>query len=265
LLYIFLIFESIYQLCYYDLFFGANSIVFVEPNSIGFFKDFAFLLYNSESVSLSTYFICATLILSLLNLFTTRFHFITDFLLWFLVINLHHRIYPALTGGDNLVNQFLFFNCFLSATFLIQTSWKSELKICFHNIALVAIIIQVCLVYFLSALAKLSDTEWRGGSALIAISQIRHFSLFSSPGSDKTLEPVLIFLNYVVLFYQLLFPVLIWVKRIKKPLLILGILMHVYIAFVMGLVSFGFIMILAYVFFWPDKLWSGKFFRLLFS
>jgi hypothetical protein len=53
-----------------------------------------------------------------------------------------------------------------------------------------------------------------------------------------------------VLAYQILFPAVVWFKKIKKPFLILGILMHVYISLVMGLVLFGLIMIICYAIFW---------------
>lgn len=253
LLYLFLLCEGIYYLLYYDLFFGNDSIVFVTPKSIGLVKGLAYLLYNSGSVILSRYFILAVLALSLINLFTARLYFIIDFLLWILVINLNNRIYPALTAGDILLNQFLFFNCFLSGAFTLRSSWQNELKIFLHNLSVIAIIVQISLVYLLSALAKSDDEDWLRGTALIAVSQIRHFSLFSFLSYSEKLEPLYIFMNYLVLFYQLFFPVLVWIRKIKKPMLLLGILMHLFIAFVMGLVGFGFIMILAYVFFWPPK------------
>ena len=253
LLYCFLLVECCYYFAYFDLFFGENSIVFVSPKTIVFFRSLAFLLYSSRSAGLSFCFISLVFVLSLLNLFSRRFHFISDLLLWFLVVNIHHRIYPALTGGNNLLNQLLFFNWFLSASFIKQPGWKNELRICLHNLGLSAIMVQVCIVYFLSALAKLGDPQWLSGTAIIAISQVQHFSLFSFLSYSKPLAPVFIFFNYFVLFYQLSFPLMIWVKKIKKPLLLIGIGMHLYIAFVMGLVSFGFIMILAYVLFWPSK------------
>lgn len=253
LLYLFLIIESIYYLSYYDLLFGANSIVTVRPADIGYFKHFAFILYDSEYAGLGFCFLVAILLFSLLNLFTQRFALSTNFLLWLLMINIHNRIYPTLTGGNNLLNQLLFFNCFLSATFLKDEKWQTRLKTAFHNIGLTAIILQLCLLYFFSALAKLEDPDWLSGQAIVTISQIERFSLFSSPEFLSALKPFLVFINYLVLFYQLLFPVFIWFPKIKKPFLIIGILMHLYIAFFMGLVSFGFVMILGYVFFWPAK------------
>ncbi|PBQ31767.1 hypothetical protein CNR22_08280 [Sphingobacteriaceae bacterium] len=253
LLYLFLIIESLYYLAYFDVLFGANSIVTVSSGPIGYFKHLAFILYDSEYTSFGFCFLLAVLCLSLLNLFTVRFALPVNVLLWFLMINIHNRIYPTLTGGSNLLNQLLFFNCFLSATFSEEKTSRNELKICLHNMGLLAIAGQICLLYLYSALAKFEDPQWVSGQAIATISQIQRFSLFSSPDNFRALNPALIFVNYVVLFYQLLFPVFIWISKIKKPLLIIGILMHLYIAFFMGLVSFGFVMILGYVFFWPVK------------
>lgn len=247
-LYIFLIVECVYYLCYFDLLFGENSIVFFNPRDIGFFRNIAFYLYNSTSSTTALFFILGIIFLSLWNLFVQRLGFLMDLLLWLLVINLHNRIYPALTGGNNLLNQFLFFNCFLSSGFTLSEKWYSPYKICLHNLGVLAIMAQICLLYFLSALAKLGDEEWCSGMALMDIEQIHHFSTYSAP---KLPALISLILNYLVLFYQLLFPVLIWIKKIKKPFLLVGIGMHLYIAFVMGLVSFGLIMILGYLFFWP--------------
>lgn len=253
LLYLFLIVESLYYLNYYDLLFGANSIVTVTPGEPGYFKHFAFVLYNSDYAGLGFYFLIAILLLSLLQLFTRKFSFVVNFILWLLMINIHNRIYPTLTGGNNLLNQFLFFNCFLSATFLKDEQWQTQLKIAFHNLGLLAIILQICLLYLFSAVAKFSDPEWLSGQAITTICQIARFSLFSSPAYINSWKPILVFINYLVLFYQLLFPAFIWFSKIKKPFLIMGIIMHLYIAFFMGLVSFGFVMMLGYVFFWPVK------------
>ena len=107
------------------------------------------------------------------------------------------------------------------------------------------------MVYFLSALAKLNNEEWLNGSAISNTLQVQQYSLeiFSN-----TKQNALSFIfNYLVLFYQLFFPLVIWFKKIKKPFLIIGIIMHLFIAFVMGLMSFGFIMILGYIYFYDFK------------
>ncbi len=246
LLYIFVIIKCIYWLCYYNLLFGENSIVYTEPHSIGFIKDFAFYLYNSNSTNLGYVFLVSAILLSILPFFFRKLYLISDFILWILIINISNKLYPTLTGGDYLMNQFLLFNCFLAFE-----KNRNNFKIIFHNFACIALVIQICMVYFLSALAKLNSAEWLNGSAIATTLQIKQYAL--EPFSDTKQNALSFILNYVVLFYQLFFPLVIWFKKIKKPFLIIGIIMHLFIAFAMGLMSFGFIMILGYVYFYDFK------------
>ena len=190
--------------------------------------------------------------LAALGFFKLRIY-LTDFLIWFIVINIHNRIYPALTGGDYLLNQLLFFNIFISGKYILKNDWKNQIKKCLHNLGVFAIMTQICLVYFFSALAKLHDENWLNGTAVLMTSQVDHFSLPIISNNAARFTFLLVFLNYLVLFYQVLFPIVIWIKKIKKTFIVIGILMHLYIAFVMGLVSFGLIMILPYIYFWPEK------------
>lgn len=253
LLYIFVIIKCTYWLCYYNLLFGKNSIVYKEPHSIGFIKDVAFYLYNSTSNNLGYLFLGGAILLSILSFILSRhpqrsrrIYVISDFILWLLVINISNNLYPTLTGGDYLLNQFLLFNCFL--TFEKN---KNYFKIPLHNFASIAIVIQICLVYFLSAIAKLSNADWLNGSAISETLQVQHYSLeLFSHTKQNILNSTI---NYVVLFYQLFFPIVIWFKKVKKPFLIIGIVMHLFIAFIMGLMSFGFIMILGYIYFYDFK------------
>lgn len=253
LLYVYLILRSALWLFHYDLLFGKHSLVVSTPQSIGAIKDLAFILYSHSEIYLSLAALILVLLLSGLNLFMAKAYIVADLFIWLLVLNIHNKIYPSLTGGDLLLNQFMFFNCFICNSFFKKDTWQNTIKVCLHNTAVVAVIIQLCLVYFLSGLAKAGDAEWVSGKALIFISQIQHFSLYSSLKYDPRLDLFYISLNYLVLFYQLFFPILIWIRKIKKPLLIAGILMHLYIGLVMGLPEFSAIMIIAYVYFWPVK------------
>ena len=251
LLYLFVVIKCVYWLCYFDLLFGNNSIVYSPNQSIGVFKNLAYILSVYPSHNLSLAFILLISTFSCINFFK-HLYFIPDLFIWFMVININNKIYPTLTGGDHLLAQFLFFNAFLTSASVTNSTWRTSIKTVLHNLAVLAVIIQICLVYFLSALAKLTDEGWLFGSALISISQINHFSLYSLK-YEQLFNPFFVILNYLVLAYQLLFPFLIWFQKIKKPLLIFGVLMHLYIAFVMGILAFGIIMVLAYIYFWPMK------------
>ncbi len=256
-LYCLLVVRAIYWLVYYDYLFGVQSIIPIRPAFINPLTDLAFLLYNHPSQNLAYYFIISVIVLSVISLFAfevmpSKASFIINFFIFLLVINLQHKIYSTLTGGSYLLNQFLLFNCFLSTTYHVQQNWPSSLKVIMHNFAGLAIIIQVCLVYLLSAIAKCNNAQWLNGTALYALSNVHHYFLYV--GSSKpSFDWLFVFLNYVVIIYQLFFPTLIFFRRVKKPIILIGVAMHLYIALVMGLVEFGLVMIIAYNYFWPFK------------
>jgi hypothetical protein len=254
-LYFFLVVKTIAWLWFYDLYFGANAIVYSKHFLPSGLRDVPFLLYAYSSPVLAYFFIVPLLCMCLFALKFDKHYFIADFFIWFLIININNKIYPTLTGGDYLLNQFLFFNCWLCSQKKADSTphWSSDLKKFFHNLSIIAIIIQVCLVYFLSALAKCNDENWISGNALDEISKVHHFSLFSVIPRTASSSVFLMIINYVIVFYQLLFPLLIWIKKIKRPFICFGILMHLYIALVMGLVEFSVIMLIAYIYFWPTK------------
>ncbi len=251
LLYLFIVIKVIYWLWYYDLYFGQNAIAFIKPHSLGAFKDVAFFLYNNTSFGAGYFFIFGTLFFLALSYFVKKMPFLLEFILWLLVLNIHNKLYPTLTGGDHLLNQFLFFNCFLSKTHSSSSVFQNELKKCFHNFGVLAIIIQIQLVYLIAGIAKLNSSDWLSGVAIINLGEVKYFNLYSNTFSVAGIFGY--FFNYLILFYQLLFPVLIWIEKIKKPLLVIGILTHLYIAFVMGILGFGLIMLIPYVYFWPVK------------
>jgi hypothetical protein len=246
----------------YDLLFGNYSVVFANPRPVGPIKETAFILYNNSNTHLPIIFLVGLLLLSVFKLLKRGPYLVPDFIIWLLVINIQFKIYAAITGGDNLLVQLLFFNCFLSDDFRTHGNIKHSVKKGLHNFSLIAVIIQICLVYFVSAVAKLSDAAWISGKALEMISHISHFSMYTFPSRTDNLPIFLVALNYLVLFYQLFFPLMVFWRQIKLPYLMLGVLMHIYISLVMGLVTFGMIMIISYVLFlpfvirayWPFKL-----------
>lgn len=252
LLWLFLVIKCIYWIQYFDLLFGKNSFVFLKEFDAGLLTNTAFILNKPQHSELCIWALVLLMTLSLLSLMNLKIMFVFDFLIWFLVINLHNRIYPTLTGGDYLLNQFLFFSIFIQTGFANVVNWKNHFKTFLHNFGVSAVLLQVCYVYVVSGITKLYDQDWMNGEAVAMISQIDHYSL----SSRLTFDVNSIFakiLNYLVILYQLMFPVLIWITKIKKPLIIFGIIIHLYIAIVMGLVNFGLLMLIAYVYFWPSK------------
>lgn len=241
---------------HYDLLFGPNSIVYPVDMGVQGFQKPAFLLFIIKWPALPLVFLLLVVFFSLGLLFykNVPFYFLipANFIIWLAVINLHNRIYPTLTGGNYLLNQFLFFNIFLSTFSGHSSNAFPVIRIGMHNFAIFGVMLQVCLVYSSSAITKLSDPLWRSGLALDQTLQIHHYFIFGS-APFLFFRPLIIFLNYAVICYQVLFPLFVFLPVLKKPFLIAGILMHLYIALIMGLLDFGVIMIVGYIYFWPFK------------
>ncbi len=248
-LYLLVLLKCGYWLWHYDVLFGENSIIYRAQGHTNFIKDLAYILYNNKSEMLPLYFIIASVSICLLMLLRRRNNVTADLALWLLVENLHYSCYATLTGGDYLLNQFLFFNAFIVADTASDRGKYRDLYLCLHNAAICAVVIQVCIVYMAAGLAKLNDEAWLDGSAASVINRISHFSL--GTGNTNSWDGFHRAATYMVFAYQLAFPLLIWVRPLKVPLLVLGALMHVYIAIIAGLVVFSAVMLAGYIYFWP--------------
>ncbi len=219
-------------------------MVFTRPLFTDTLQDLVFALNNHYSASLGGACILVLAVLSWIGLIR-RSNYLTNLLLWLLVLNLNSYLYATLTAGDYLLNQLLFFNIFFSVRPGTSAFFR-DLKTAFHNMALAGIKTQVCLAYFLAGWFKLTDAAWLGGSAVHQAFQIPEYT--SSLLMSLPLWFCMV-LNYATMAYQLLFPFTIWFRPCKIYLLAFGILQHLVIAFCMGLFSFGIIMIICYILF----------------
>lgn len=219
-------------------------MIFNQPVFTDGIQDLVFILNNHYSRNLSIVFILALGALSLAGLFK-RSNYVTNLLLWLVVLNMNSYLYATLTAGDYLLNQLLFFNIFFSAK-AHGKPFFNVLRFAFHNMALAGIKIQICLAYVLAGWFKLTDAAWLDGSAVYHIFQIPEYTnalLMSLPFW------VCMVLNYATMIYQLVFPLTIWFRPFKIYLMAFGIIQHLIITFCMGLFSFGIIMIICYILF----------------
>ena len=250
LLAVFLIFKCVYWGLDYGLLFGENSAVYKNLVSLPFWQKPAFFLYWSGSIVLPRGFLIVAFLSALYILVSKRHLRLVFFIVWFCIVNINNNVYITLSAGDYLFQHLLFFSIFLSDGKEKSTPLKSGIDISFHNAGMIALRLQVCIVYFYAAYAKLLDQDWMNGTAVNGTFSAHEFSmpfLYQSNGLTG------IVLGYLVIGYQLLFPLVVWMKKIKKWFLLIGVLQHLFIAFVIGLPSFGFIMIIAYAVFYAPR------------
>lgn len=245
------LYKCLYWLVDFSLLFSPDNIIYHNNVQLSWWKNGAFILFNHPTPLCSGIFIGLIFLISLYILFGSKFHRLAFFILWLLVSNINNNVFCTMTGGDVLFQHLLFFCMFLSNGKQKQDPVITDLDTAIHNSGVIALHMQVCLVYFLNGLAKLSDMDWLNGNALSDSLAIHEFSLPMFYESKGTFTAIL---NYLVIWYQLLFPVLVYIKKIKKWYLLLGVIQQLFIIFILGLPSFGLIMIVAYaIFYSPSK------------
>lgn len=219
-------------------------MVYTRMGFMGGITDVVFTLNNHYSKYLSILFITLLALLSIIGLLKTS-NYITNTLLWLVMHNISNYLYATLTAGDYLLNQLLLFNIFFS-TSASKSIISDELKNALHNTALIAAKAQICLAYLLAGWFKLTDETWLQG---MAVYHTFHLPEYSTAVLQHLPLTVCITLNYFIITYQVLFPCLVWIRSLKTYCLGLGVLQHLVIAFGMGLVSFGIIMMICYLLF----------------
>lgn len=206
------------------------------------------LLHTMHSLFLLTLLFCAAG-------FLTRISCIAAFLLHLMFLN---RNMSVMFGVDMIGTFYMLYMCFArSNAYLSVDSRLFSLKpkqTELSHIALRLMQIQLCVIYAFSGLEKLKGVRWWDGSALwdvLSMGNMQRWDL-----SFVAHAPILLAAGvYVVLFWEIYFPILIWVKKLRNPMLLFGVGMHIGIFLFMNLPSFGAMMISLYILFLdPEEL-----------
>jgi uncharacterized membrane protein YphA (DoxX/SURF4 family) len=105
--------------------------------------------------------------------------------------------------------------------------------------------IQVCIIYGYSGLEKLMGSHWWRGDALweiLANSQSATWNF----GWTAELPVFIVIGTYATLAWEIYFPALIWIGRLRPWVLLFGVLMHLGIAITINIPFFSFLMISSY-------------------
>jgi hypothetical protein len=257
LLFAYVLFNAAQMAGSFSLLYGNHSAILTRDLHGLTLTTFVNLLSVSAVKSYWDLFLIVQVIFAVLGLFGF-FPRLCTMAVFFTTINLQNRIYATLTGGDVLLQLQLFYLMFVS-------DGKSPLPLAnaFDHVFFRLCQVQVLLVYLVSALYKLQSPEWLEGSALQRILLVNEYSL---PGLQKLVIAFpLVFrlLTWLALCYQLLFPALVFSRRLKNYVLLGGVLFHIFIAFGMGLFNFSLVMICCYVLFYDGRTAVANQFELL--
>ncbi|MBI2825721.1 MAG: HTTM domain-containing protein [Planctomycetia bacterium] len=111
------------------------------------------------------------------------------------------------------------------------------------NLAIRLIQVHMCVIYFFAGLSKLQgETWWRGDALWGSVANLEYQSL------DLTwlaTWPLLVaILTHVTVFWELSFCTLVWVPKLRPLVIALAVPVHLGIAFAMGMITFGLVMLI---------------------
>lgn len=250
--YLFCIYFGVSNLTHAEELFGPNGYLMPEiyPGWSGWLNS---LLSFGGMQSYWWVFVALQLASAILG-WMGKFRFWSHLVLTLTMMSLVSRTWLMQTGGHQLlVMLMIYFTVYEFGRMQRNTEWRPV----FSRLAFWLCVGQVLLVYLASSVYKLMGLDWLNGTALKWVFSIEQFSLH--PLTDWIVETPWVYrsMTYLSLGYQLLFPVLVFVRPVKKWFLLLGVLFHLGIAILMGVFDFGVIMVITYFLFvdvrWPFR------------
>jgi hypothetical protein len=179
---------------------------------------------------------------------------IATLVLAYMHLSLQYRNPFILNSGDRLFMIIAFLAAFMPLTQRFSVDAWLRSKKGLHPAAvnmwgqrLVAI--QIAYVYLNSVTAKLSNAVWYKG---VALREVLASPVFAEWPTYLEVGPLVWFLTYSTLVFELSFPLLVWFKRLRPYLLVGGILFHISIDVMMVIPIFSYIMIACYPAFLSD-------------
>ena len=177
-------------------------------------------------------------------------------LLYLTTVTLYNRTAPIQNAGMNLLVILLLLMIFAEPGKRVK---RGEDKLAFalntlHRLAFFAMKFQVVLLYLVASTIKLTGQTWVDGTAW-------YYVLFNETYSNSFWQEYFMdsewavkIVSWFTLIFQLSFPLFIWFKKFKYPLLITGILFQFMIGISMGIIDFGLIMVVVYTLFLDEAL-----------
>ena len=265
---VFLLKEIAFKLPYSALLYSDQSVFkFNEHSSFVVLGIDVSFLKNNYQIILGVYILA---ILFFIFGIGKRF---TAFVIFILILLLQKLNNSTVNGGDKMARLMMFYFVFANSfeylcvkknREMLQSSSFNNLV---SNLAAYSMMIQLCLAYFVSFINKINNPYWLNGTANCYVFQTEAFqgTRFNQALSQSS------FFVYISTYFTLLFEggfaFLIWFKKLRKPLLIGGLILHFGIYFFMMIYNLQTIFLLPYgLFFANDEVlfFVKKYFKLNF-
>ena len=208
--------------------------------------------------------------LALLAGFQTRLAVVGS---WLMLVSIHHRAPPILSGAENLLRMLLFWAMFLP----LQSAWSVDrwqdrrrgiaaggaMGAQVFSIASAASLLQMAMMYLFSAIAK-TNADWLGGKALAGT--LAH-DFYAAPLGAWLLQfpRLLTGLTWGTLALEWVAPILLFIPagtaRVRLVLIAgLGV-MHLAIGVLLDVGMFSYVSLAGLALFLPSEFWNSSLLR----
>jgi hypothetical protein len=225
-----------------------NTIVVYAPTQLNnWWNKFVFAPLYLLEIGPHVFMITALLVTG--SAIFIRLNYLTSFLVFWVSVSLSKAFVPILNGSDLVLNLFLLLAILIPAYPFLKWRAIHDYQKYLSIFFVLLIKVQVALIYFLSGYDKLITESWRTGAAVFSISNL---DFFSNPVFDIELSKnSALLIAWLIIVFELAFPVLIWLQRFRKYLLLISLFFHFAIIIFLGLLDFGILMIITYSIFLP--------------
>jgi hypothetical protein len=160
-----------------------------------------------------------------------------------------------LNGGDNFIKFVLFYMCFANSFiyFSLSKTAITPYNSIISKYAVLCIKIHLCIIYFSSAIGKITSKLWINGLATYYIFNIERFKLFNLPHWLILNSYFITFTTYINIVWELSFSYLAWFKKTKTLVIITALLFHLFVFNYMMLYEFQLLFIMVLGFFYTDR------------
>lgn len=188
---------------------------------------------------------------------------ITSLLVYICVVLEFFLIQPYALWGDDILRATLLFFIFVDSFYYLSIKPIKSKSTIFSRWAVYAIMVHLCYIYVSNAYFKIQNDEWQSGFAVAYfLESAAEVDLFNIKELFINSSFLIKTSTWLVLIFQIIFPFLVWFKRIRIPLLIFGIITHFFMGFVLQAYKFEMIVMLHFAFFISDEEWSYMFKKL---
>lgn len=211
--------------------------------------------------------VAAVLALALLVGYETRLAAIGS---WLMLVSIHHRVPPILSGAENLLRMLLFWAMFLPLgrvwsldVWLNRRRGVTSPSPPILSLASAAILLQMALMYLFSAIPKI-NADWLQGHAMAGILQ---HDFFASPAAAFPLQfpRLLPVVTWGTLALECAAPFLLFspiaTARVRMIAIAALAIMHIAIAVFLEVGLFSFVSMAGLCLFLPAEFWNSNLLR----